>query len=117
MKTFDIRKVYPEFVYPKAYLRLIELNLVDFGDWYFIPEDQIERRIAGLKKRYPKRELIPFARRDDNDDIACFELKKEGEIQIIHDFASTGYEQRKEFVDIWAWLQEAINELKKQTEK
>lgn len=40
--------------------------------------------------------VIPFARRDDNDDIACFEVGKGKSVQIIHDFASEGFEQRKE---------------------
>ena len=28
-----------------------------------------------------------------------------------HDFASEGYEQRKEYDDFWAWLEAAISEL------
>ncbi|CUP87219.1 hypothetical protein BH721_03430 [Clostridium baratii] len=52
-----------------------------------------------------------FAKRDDNDDIACFELDKGESVQIIHDFASIGYEQRKEYNDFWDWLEEAIKEM------
>lgn len=51
----------------------------------------------GMKERYPNRKLIPFAKRTDNDDTACFEIGKEGTIQLIHDFATEGFEQRKEF--------------------
>ena len=50
-----------------------------------------------MQVRYPKRILIPFARRGDNDDVACFELNKGDEVQIIHDFASGGYEQRNTY--------------------
>lgn len=32
----------------------------------------------------------PFARRDDGDDIACFEMKKGNSVQIKHDFANEG---------------------------
>ena len=109
MNIFEIKRVYPEFVYPNEYLKLMKHDFVDFGEWYFMTRDQVEKRIAGLKKRYPKRKLVPFARRDDNDDIACFEMEKGGAVQIIHDFASSGYEQRKEFTDICSWLQEVTN--------
>lgn len=31
------------------------------------------------------------------DDIVYFEIGKENKVQIIHDFSSAGYEQRKEY--------------------
>ena len=49
-----------------------------------------------MKKRYPNRKLIPFAKRVDNDDTACFEIGKGSKVQLIHDFASEGFEQRKD---------------------
>ena len=60
---------------------------------------------------YPQRKLIPFARRDDGDDIACFEVGKENRVQIIHDFASAGYEQRKEYECFWDWFRDAVEEM------
>lgn len=38
--------------------------------------DQVVSRMDGLKKRYPNRILVPFDRRIDNDDLACFEQVK-----------------------------------------
>jgi len=99
------------FEYPQSFMKAIELNLVDFDLWYMMDEGQVLRRIEGLKQRYPNRKLIPFARRDDNDDIACFEIGKGEKVQIVHDFASEGYEQRKEFEDFWQWLEEAVHEM------
>jgi hypothetical protein len=96
--------------YPNAYKKLVELNLVDFDMWYFIESEQATRRYYDLKERYPKRQLVPFARRDDSDDIACFEIGKEDTIQLIHDFASEGFEQKDEFQDIWEWFEFAIRE-------
>lgn len=69
------------------------------------------KRLKGVTERYPNRKLIPFARRDDNDDIACFEVEKGEKVQIIHDFASEGYEQRNEYNDFWDWLKDAIDEM------
>ncbi|KFN16235.1 hypothetical protein DJ94_5588 [Bacillus pseudomycoides] len=65
----------------------------------------------GMKKRYPNRNLIPFAKRVDNDDTACFEIGKGNKVQLIHDFTSEGFEQRKEFNDFWEWAESAINEM------
>ena len=97
MEIYDVSKVYQEFNYPKEFLKIVELNLVDFDFWYLMSKEQVE--------------LVPFARRDDSDDIACFDIKKNSKVQIIHDFASAGYEQRKEYNTFWEWFKEAIQEM------
>lgn len=99
------------FQYPKDFLRLIELGMVNYDVWYFFDKNSIRIRYEGLQKRYPYRNLIPFARRGDNDDIACFELNKGETVQIIHDFASAGYEQRQVYEKFWDWFREAIEEM------
>ena len=53
---------------------------MDLDLWYLMTKEQVEIRIKGLKDRYPQRKLIPFARRDDGDDIACFEVGKENRV-------------------------------------
>ncbi|MPQ44438.1 hypothetical protein [Clostridium tarantellae] len=100
-----------KFKYPESFLKAIELNLIAFDLWNIMDEDTVVDRVEGLKERYPHRKLIPFARRYDNDDIACFEIGKSKKVEIIHDFASIGYEQRKEYNDFWEWLEEAIKEM------
>ena len=98
------------FEYPEAYKKLVELNLVDFDVWYLIESGQATRRYYDLEKRYPNRQLIPFARRDDNDDIICFE-RGSNKVQLIHDFASEGFEQKGEFQDVWTWVEFAVKEM------
>ncbi|WIY63164.1 hypothetical protein [Bacillus arachidis] len=109
MKTFYIDESI--YKYPESYEKLIELNLVDFDVWYLIESGQATRRYYDLKERYPNRSLIPFARRDDSDDIACFEIGKGSKVQLIHDFTSEGFEQRKEFSDFWEWVEVAMKEM------
>ena len=99
------------FTYPKSFLKTIELNLIDFDLWYLMDEAQVLQKMEGLQKRYPKRQLIPFARRDDNDDFSCFEVGKGERVYIIHDFSSEGYEQRREYEDFWQWLEAAVGEM------
>ncbi len=111
MDYFDIKEIYEDFQYPASYIKAMELNLVDFDFWYFMTKEQVFTRINGLMKRYPSRRLVPFARRDDSDDIACFEVGKEYKVQIIHDFASEGYEQQGEYDRFWDWMKSALDEL------
>ena len=111
MELFNVNSIYKNFQYPAAYVKAIDLKLLDFEFWYLMSKEQVEARITELMKRYPNRKLIPFARRDDCDDIACFEVGKDAKIQIIHDFASEGWEQRGEFNDFWDWMKSALDEL------
>lgn len=67
-------------------------------------DDETVRRFRGLQKRYPGRRLYPFARRDVNDDVACFE-DDNSLVHIIHDFADIGWEQKEVFPTFDAWLE------------
>lgn len=100
-----------EFIYPESFLKVVRLNLINLDPWIIMNSDQVVSRMDGLKNRYPTRVLVPFARRIDNDDLACFEQLKGERVQVIHDFASTGFEQRKEFNVFWDWFKEAIDEM------
>lgn len=103
---------YKEFSYPKEFIKILELNLIDFDVWYILSGDEFLNKLNGLKKRYPKRKLIPFAKRADNDDVACFEVGyNEGQVQLIHDFASEGFEQVSIYNNFWLWFKDAIDEL------
>lgn len=102
------------FSYPESFIKIIELNLLNYEFWYIMSEEQAERRIRGLRERYPERFLVPFARRNDNDDIACFDVETNNEVHIIHDFASIGFEQREVYKDFWVWFEVAISELIKE---
>lgn len=63
----------------------------------------------GLHERYPDRKLYPFASRDDNDDLACF--LPNGQVVVIHDFASAGYEGGTVELDFVAWLKSIMHDL------
>ena len=97
------------FVYPKAIYKLLELNLTDFDVWYFMDKESVKIRLEGLRERYPERSLVPFARRDDCDDVACFEVGKGEKVFIVHDFASSGWEQRKIYENVWEWLKDVFD--------
>ncbi len=98
------------FDYPAEFVRVVELGLTDLEPWWIFDGDQLRRRAVGLRERYPQRRLVPFARRQDNDDVACWDLDAR-DVAIIHDMASPGWEQRQRFADFNAWLRQAIEDL------
>ncbi len=103
------------FQLPEGYYRVFELNLTNLDPWHFIDGEEFEGLYRGLRQRYPGRLLIPFARRRDNDDVACFVVQStdypKGHILIVHDFASPGSEVDADLEDFWAWFRLAVNEM------
>ena len=97
------------FEYPSELMVLINQKLFDFDPWVLLIDDRLKLRFEGVKKRYPNRKLIPFARREDNDDLACFDESMK--VVIIHDFASVGFEGGKESIEFWDWLKIAVNDM------
>jgi len=98
------------FRYPHQFLHTVDLGLVALRPWWILQGDLIRGRWAGLRTRYPARRLVPFAERQDDDDVACFDLDT-GKVVIVHDFASPGWEQQAEFDNFYGWLRQAIDDL------
>ena len=102
---------YPSWVGEQAELkRLIELDLLKVDPWFFFNnENMYQTRVEGLAKRFQEADLVPFARREDNDDIACWS-KESGKhkVYVVHDFSTDGWKNREEFGDFWSWYRTAI---------
>ena len=79
-------------------------------DWRLLTIEEIETVGAGINSRYPNRTVLPFARRDDCDDVACFLIsskeQRNEQVLIIHDFASPGWEVEASFGDLQSWLKQ-----------
>jgi len=102
------------FMYPDSYVKFVNGELPDLEPWHLF-YNHLEFRFNGLKQRYPKRSLVPFARRGDNDDVACFDASVSSDnpnVIIIHDWASEGWENRGEHIDFLAWVELAKEEAK-----
>lgn len=100
-----------KFSYPPEFLRMVGRGLLYFEPWYVYEGEQLRTRYAGLRERYPTRNLVPFARRQDNDDVACFDLDRGGVPVVVHDFATPGWEQRAHLQDFYAWLRMAVDDM------
>lgn len=80
----------------------------DITPWHIFTEQERHLKSEGLKKRYPNKLYAPFAYRQDNDDVACL---FNGKVLIIHDYASPGWEARKNIsLSINEWLEMVLEE-------
>jgi hypothetical protein len=104
---------------PKGYQWLLEQRLVGFSPfsalqpWYYLEGDQIFK----VNERWPKGPyngaLVAFARRQDNDDIACFHVEK-GDIKavvVINGWTGSGYDVLQRYDSFWAWLKSVVDDI------
>lgn len=98
------------FVYPTGLDRAIEQGLTDLAPWHIMDREAALLRMRGMRDRYSSK-YIPFARRKDNDDVACIDPARDGRVVIVHDFASEGFELRREFPSFWDWFRAAIDDM------
>ena len=99
------------FSYPQEFSRVMDLGLVNLEPWIFIFGDELKERLQGLQSRYPDRHLVPFAKRIDNDDIVCWEKGEANAVFLIHDYASSGHEQRHRYDTFLMWYKSAIDDM------
>jgi len=99
------------FDYPSSFLRTVDLRLTNLEPWEVLFDDKLQQRFEGLQERYPSRNLVPFAVRVDNDDVACWDECEPNKVVIVHDYASEGYEKRGEFADFWLWFKSAVDDM------
>lgn len=93
---------------------MVELELTQLEPWYFLGAEELSLVRAGLVVRYPLRDLLPFARRQDSDDVACFDLEaRRGDpgVLLIHDHAEPGWELGGELASFWDWFRQAVEDL------
>ena len=103
-----------DFVYPKGFINTTSITPpIDIEPWWFITfeEGDFNSWYHTLKKLYPKRKLIPFAKFNANDDIACFDGNDNSgnpKVLIIHAYASEDWEHHGSYNDFNEWLNKAI---------
>jgi hypothetical protein len=101
----------PGFAYPPEFLRVVELGLTRLEPWWIIDGELLRTGQRLLVSAYPARQLVLFAKREDNDDVACWDLATAG-VAVVHVGAAPGQEDRgPRLADFDAWLRQAIEDL------
>ena len=90
--------------YPRELIDLILTGRGHLIPWHLLESEYAVTEIGALAQRYD-RNLVPFAYRQDNDDLACFEKYCGTEVKIIHNHASKGWEDEGSYPSFSAWLE------------
>ena len=99
------------FLYPSRVKSLVHDQSLDVGEfWQLLTGQWLKVRHSGLKERFPNRNLVPFARRLDSDDIACWDMDDSQRVCIVHDFCAPGWERRETYGSFDQWHAEASAE-------
>ena len=110
------------FQYPKSFLNVVSIkNIKDIPycePYYFLGKfkDNIEFWDKIIKEQYAKRNLIPFAKDENSDDVFCFDgddVSGNPKVYIVHTFASPGWEDRG-FFDTFDEFYEEIIKISKE---
>jgi hypothetical protein len=121
-ESADMSSNLPEFRFTplKGYQWLIERGLVGFTassqlqPWYFLAQD----KVFSVTRNWPDGpwqdgELEAFARRQDNDDIACFHVVDgvTSGVVMVHGWTGAGYEVIGSFASFWEWVKVVIDDI------
>lgn len=111
---------------PRGYRWLLEQNLVGLSPfsqlqpWYYLSAEEIFRVTDRWPKASVKELLIAFARKQDEDILACFQFETGAEdstgILIVNAWTIDGYEVLQHFDTVWEWLHSVIDDIAEWTD-
>jgi hypothetical protein len=108
-----------DFKAPRGYEWLLQHALVDFvpnsslQPWHYLPG----RHIIDLEDLWlsgpSKTRLVAFAKRQDCDNLACFEVieGRAMRVVIVHGWTGTGYSIELSFKSFWDWLKSVVDDI------
>jgi hypothetical protein len=96
-------------IYPIGLVELVRSGRVKLAPWYLSKSAVDAMHTRDLKMRLG-RDLVPFAYRQDREDLACFEKGKGEAVMIIHDHTDPGWEDEGSYPSFADWLAAAEEE-------
>ena len=111
-----------DFEIPAAYDTLLNRGLISFGDssplrpWYYLSQE----RVIEMQKEWPAvgfaNRLVAFARRDDSDDVACFEVVagRVAGVRLVHAWTPEGYKPLDLYESFWDWVRAVVDDVVEQ---
>ena len=111
IELMDKNKIPYKFEYPNSIKKAVKLELVNIMPWIIMDKKIATETLIGLQSRYPTKKFIPFAFCYSNDEVACFVEGKGEEVQIVHDFASPGWEERRKYKNFWEWFKSILDDM------
>lgn len=114
--VYDCKELPEGFSYPDVYLQFAHDSMrPTLEPWWLLCDMPAVAQfwLDDLKRQYPSRALIPFAKLEDTDDLACFDgfdTSGNPRILYIHAFSSVGWEERGVDLDFDSWLERAARD-------
>ena len=105
--------------FPKGYYWLLERNLISYETfgalqpWLYLPKEHQ----FNLNDKWGTIDCfnrIAFAKRQDNDELACFVYNLEGEVlgvDLLQGWTNDGFTILKSFNSFWEWLKHVIDDM------
>lgn len=111
---FKIAPLPDGFEYPQSFMTFVQSEpLPDLKPWWFLHKytGTPEAWLKTVRQQYPNRQLVPFAKIEHTDDVACFDASAPSDdpvVHYVHAYALQGWEDRGHVVNFDAWLEAAI---------
>ena len=108
-----------DFATPRGYRWLIERKLVGFEansamqPWHYLPIEHTFDLIDRWPSGPGKTRLFAFAKRQDCDDLACFEVHENQatRVVIVHGWTAESYQIDHSYDTIWDWLKSVVDDV------
>lgn len=111
-----IKSKHPYFQLPNSFIEFCETDLSDdISPWWFLHKEEgvFEAWLEEISNQYPSRKLVPFAKINYSDDIACFDASVNSNdpiVHYVHSYASPGWEDRGSVKNFDEWLKLALKD-------
>ena len=101
------------FCYPRAFDHLLDREMVQLWNFHVLEAEDARERMTGMRRRYPARVFVPFAKDERSDDVACFEHGSgpgfvPHRVVLVDDYAPPGFEDCGSDPDLLAWLRSTL---------
>jgi hypothetical protein len=95
---------------PRELERIASQGLINLSPWHVMPRELAKKRMTGLRGRY-RTKYVPFARRQDNDDVACIDPDEPGRVVVVHDFSTDDAERVATYETFWDWFRSVVEDM------
>lgn len=104
------------FEYPPDFVAIHRKGIPPEGPWKILEDGELAQQLADLRRNLPGRSLVPFARNESDNVLACFEQNTGVEVKLVRGDATETAEDEGYFTNIDAWRaaveEMATNELR-----
>ncbi len=99
-----------DFGHPPEFVRVVEAGLTRLEPWSVLQGEYLRNKHVGLQSAIDRDDSFPSRNGRTATTWLVGNLARRGNVVIVHDFASRGWEQRAELMDFHAWLREAVED-------